>query len=580
MQFITDQQRKEKDSPTVTTEQERKAFRLAMRDGVANSSSFRLCVFGPENTGKTCLVDTLFDDIFQQQEATQGADIHICTIYATNWQKCTPEQMAENIQTQFFHGLNISAEEQVNSPSFQATFTTRKPGFFSKLKAVVFKSTSSSSSQLQDAPEVKLEEMKQAKAIKIISLNEFTAIVWDFAGQIQYLSTHTIFIRRNNVVFIVFKASCHLSDLIKVRPGDQDAASSSKPATYFQVIHYWLQSVTSVCHDAGGADHMSEFLPTAVLIATHIDEIIGDLEQAKEVVITQLAKELEGKPYAKHLAGNLPGVGLLNALRKFCIFLSNKVRDENVVTQLKEIVLQIAAPSMKEKHPLIYLKIEKELLLLRKEVITTTEFHKVAVENGFMAKEGSMEMKGALDHFHQKGVILHFPSIDSLKQLVFLSPQWLEKLIAFVIIAHHYKPTGDKDDHSCKRLKCEGVLVGSFLEHCLKMFNKLHGVIGCEISFDKAVAFLTNFGFIAEISITTEFLEESHPWSKEETRVFIVPSQLPEVKETKRSSFAKEKHVWSIYFAFVDGFIPLSVFHQMIAACINWNESRKQNIAW
>ena len=551
-----------------------------MHNGVSNSLSFRLSVFGPENSGKSCLVDTLFDDIFQKHEATQGADVHICTIYASNWQKCTQEQMAENIEIQFFHGLNVSAKEQVKSSSFQASFKTKKPGILKKFKAVLFRSSRTDSPQIDRAPEVKPEEIEQAKAIKIISRNEFTAIVWDFAGQIQYLSTHTVFVRRNNVVFIVFKASCLLSDFIKARPGDQDSASYSKPVTYFHVIHYWLQTVTSVCHDAGGADHMSEFLPTAVLIATHIDEIIGDLKRAKKEIVAQLAKELEGKPYAKHLAGNLPGVGLLEALEKFCIFLSNTDRDGNVINLLKEIVLQISAPSMKETHPLIYLKIEKELLVLGKEVITTTQFHQVAVKNGFMADKNSMEMKGALDHFHQKGVILHFPSIDSLKELVFLSPQWLEKLIAFLIVAHHYKPTGDKDDHSYRRLKHEGVLVGSFLEHSLQMFNRLHRVIGCEISFNQAVAFLSNFGFIAEISNTTEFLEESHPWGEEEKRIFIVPSQLPEGKEQKRSNFIKGKHIWTIYFTFLDGFIPLTIFHQTIAACIDWNESRKQNIVW
>ena len=219
--------------------------------------------------------------------------------------------------------------------------------------------------------------------------------------------------------------------------------------------------------------------------------------------------------------------------------------------------------------------------MLEKEVISTTEFYKVAVENGFMVKENSEEMRGTLDYFHQKGVILHFSSIDNLKKLVFLSPQWLEKLIMFLIIAHHYKTTGDKDDHSHKRLKHEGVLVGSFLDHMLQMFNQLHRAVGCEISFDQAVPFLIKFGFIAEINITTEFLEELHPWSKEEEkRIFIVPSQLPEDKGEKRLSFVDKKHVWSLQFTFPDGFISLSLFHHMIAASINWNDKRKQNIAW
>ena len=133
-------------------------------------------------------------------------------------------------------------------------------------------------------------------------------------------------------MFIVFKASCDLSDLIKPRPQDEQSTPSSK-ATHFEVIHYWFQTVTSVCQDTGGADHKCTFLPTIVLICTHIDEIPAEnVEQVKDEIIAQLAKELEGKPYAKHLAGNLPGVGLLKALKKYCIFLSNKVRDEGTIT--------------------------------------------------------------------------------------------------------------------------------------------------------------------------------------------------------------------------------------------------------
>ena len=540
-----------------------------MRDGVSTSSSFRIDIFGPENSGKTCLVSTLFDEQFASNEATEGADVQICTIYANNWQRCTAKEMADKLQLQFLHNLNTLAKEKMGSEESTAAI---KKGFASKVKAIFSKS-------LHKAPEVKLEVIRKANAVKITSKDGFTAVVWDYAGQIQYLSAHTVFIRKNNVIFIVLKASCNLSELIHPRPGDQISN-----ATHFEVIHYWLQSVTSVCQDAGGADHKSTFLPTVVPIVTHIDEIPADIvEQTKEEIIAHLARELEGKPYAKHLAGNLPGVGLRNALKKYCIFLSNKVRDESTIARLKEIVVEVSAPSMKEKHPLVYLKIEKELLLLEKEVISTTEFHKVAIENGFMAEENSEEMKGALDYFHQKGVILHFPSIDNLKKLVFLSPQWLEKLIAFLIVAHHYQPTGDKDDHSYKRLKHEGVLVGSFLYHMLQLFNsdKLHRAVGCEITFDQAVTFLIKFGFIAEISITTEFLEELHPWSKEEEkRIFIVPSQLPEDKGEKRLSFVNKKRVWSIHFAFTDGFISLTLFHQMVAACINWNGKRKQNIAW
>ena len=419
---------------------------MAMHDGEAESSTVRICVFGPENSGKSCLVETLFEEEFHHNESTKGVDIQICTIYANNWKRCTLQEMTDELQRRFLHTLNTAAE--MKSSSLKATLATNTTQATSTLQERLVAAT-----KPQKAPEVKPEVIKQAKAIKIINKDGFTAVVWDYAGQIQYLSTHSVFVRKNNVVFIVMKATSKLSGLIDPRPADKESATSSK-ATHFDVIHYWFQSVTSVCQDKGGASHKSTFLPTIILVVTHMDEIPAD-------------------------------------------------------------------------------------------------------------------------------IILHFPSITNLKDLVFLSPQWLEKLIAFLVLAHHYRSTGDKDDFSYDRLKGEGVLVGSFLKSMLQMFNTQHRDEGCEFSFDKAVTFLKKFGFIAEISIATEFLEEQHPWSKEEEEnIFIVPSQLPEDKGKKKLSFVSKKHVWCIHFVFPDGFIPLTLFHQMVAACINWNGQREQNIAW
>jgi len=43
--------------------------------------------------------------------------------------------------------------------------------------------------------------------------------------------------------------------------------------------------------------------------ATYIDKVVGDIEEAKDVIITLLVKEIEGKPYVKYLTGNLYGKG-------------------------------------------------------------------------------------------------------------------------------------------------------------------------------------------------------------------------------------------------------------------------------
>ena len=545
-----------------------------MKNGMAKSATFRLLVFGPENSGKTCLIATMFDESFQENSATQGADVHICTIYAANWHKCTAKEMAEKLELKFCKSMNIAAKKQNEpKPVMQPTST---PSSTNPSKPVAFVSVQSSS----QLPEVKIEEIKHIKAVKVTSEEEFTAVVWDCAGQEKYITTHTVFVRRNNLVFIVFKASCDLSGPIQPRPGDQQ---SSPKVTHFKVIHHWLQTVTSVCHEPGGADHISRFLPTVVLVVTHIDQIVGNVEEAKDTIITQLAKELKGKSYAKHLAGNCEGEGLMDALKKFVVFLSNKseYRDPETIARLKEIVQEASTPILKEKHPLVYIKIEKSLLSLQKEVITTTEFHEVATENGFLAEKDSPEIKGALDHFHQMGIILHFPSIDELKELVFLSPQWLEKLFAYLIIAHPYKSTGDNEDYLYDCLEENGILFGTFLNHMLQMFNKAQEVTGCNISFDQAVAFLTKFRFIAEIKTSTDFLEQSQQMLRceDNTQIFIVPSQLPEEIE-KQSSFVEKKDVWTLHFIFTDGFVPSTIFYQMVASCISWNTRNNKPISW
>ncbi|XP_065883364.1 uncharacterized protein [Dysidea avara] len=563
------------------SEQRRIAYQLALRDGKAEVSNFRLLVFGPENSGKTCLVSTLFGESFQDNPATQGADVNIGTIYTTNWCKCSAEEMAEKLHVRFWHNMNVTAIpiiEHVRVANLQSESVNQTEGI-SEDKLTTF-SEPATPTKVQ-MPEVNEEEIQEAEKIRINDEKEFTAVVWDCAGQEKYITTHTVFIRRNNLVFVVFKASCNLFGCVEARLGDQN---SSPKVTHFKVIHYWLQSVTSVRRDPGGGDHMSEFLPTVVLVATHIDEITGDVEEAKSVIITQLAKELEGKSYAKHLAGNHDEKGLLYALRKFCIFLSNKseFRNSKTISRLKEIVLLVTAPTMKEKHPLVYIRIEKKLLSLQEEVITTAKFHEIAMESGFMADADSSEMKGALNHFHQMGIVLHFPSIDSLKELVFLTPQWLEKLYAYLIIAHPYKPTGDDKDHSYSCLVQDGILLESFLIHMLEMFNKQQQVISCKISFAQAVDYLVRFGFIAKINISTDFLEESHPFleCEEEEQIYIVPTQLPEYKGDKKLSFVDDQANWTIHFVFSTGFVPLNIFHKMISTCIDWNSSRMKDIAW
>ena len=422
----------------------------------------------------------------------------------------------------------------------------------------------------------KIEEDIQAvkaKAIKTIKMKGgIDVTILDFAGQVQYHNTHGVFIRKGNVIMVVFNASEPLEKNVKVR----SSTLQGNQMTNSQNIHFWMKTVHSICHEPGDGTHKASLLPVIILVATHLDLLGDSAEEKKEQIIKTLAKELQGKPYARHLAGH--GEGLENALRKYCIFLSNKVRDPKAILQLQSAVMEVAAPILSKEHPLVYLKIEKQLLGIDKGVITIEEFHEVTQRCGYLATIKSKEFAHALQHFHNCGTVLHFASIQSLKGFVILSPHWLTKLLSYVLIAHPYKPTGNGCDLSFINLQENGILLGSFLSYMLDSFQK-SGVTGYPIKQHEAVELMRWFGFLAQISSKTKILEEKV--KKDEEEVYIVPSLLPDdITNQKKIPGKDDDNVRIIYYYFPDKFLPPMLFNQIVTMCINRNEDKREDLIW
>ena len=537
---------------------EKIALALALRDGTAKALGMKLLLFGAENVGKTCVTATLVGDPFQENSATEGADISICN--TADWKKVTKHEIHQRLQIGYLSNLAICAEQVAPEKEKQGR---------------------SNSSEKSPLPQVAAEEMAAVKAAKEKGVtkvfkmrNGIHVTILDFAGQVQYHNTHSIFVRKDNVIMIVFNASLPLSTNVKVR----SCTSQKDPMTYSQNIHFWMKTVHSICHEPGDATDKASLLPVVILVATHLDLLGVSAEETKEQIIQTLAEELKGKPYARHLAGH--GEGLLNALRKYCIFLSNKVRDPETIKRLQDVIIEVSFPILSREHPLVYLKIERELLSMQKGVITIEEFHTVVQGCGFLAAIDSKEFAYAVEYFHHNGTVLNFASIKSLKKLVILSPHWVAKLLSYLLIAHPYKNTGNGRDISFDNLKQRGILLESFLSYMLDCFNN-SGVTGYQIQQNEAVDLMRWFGFIAQISPKTKILDQEVKIVTQEKGLYIVPSLLPyDEKDQKRLPEKDDKNVRIVYYHFPDEFLPLMLFSQLVAMCINRNEEKREDLIW
>ena len=562
------------------------AYSLALKKGKAKALGIRLLLFGPEFVGKTCLAATLVGKPFQEERATEGADLHICN--AISWKEISDQEMSQCLQDKYLSDLKSSAtcKEIVKHVEISLPSPVTKPTSMPKFVKKVFKlatptkdsgtSNIPTQSQASSAALIDDSEITKAKHAPTFDGNEGIIVtLLDFAGQVIYHSTHSVFIRKENVIMVVFNASRQLSTNVKVR----SSTLRNNPMTNSESVHFWMKTIHSICHEPGDENDMATLLPAILLVATHID-LLGDLaEVVKEQIVQQLFEELKGKPYAEHLAGHHNG--LLNALRKYCIFISNKKRDTSTISQIQCAVVDLATPILSKEHPVVFLKIERRLLSIDKGVITTDEFHAISKECGFPAEIESEEFLGILENFHHRGIILYFSTIKSLKRLIVISPHWLTKLFSYLLFAHPYQVKGGNHDKDFEMLIKKGILLGSFLSYMLDLFNKSEKAVDFSIAQVEAVDLMKKFGFAAQISSNTYFLEEKYDFTRED-ELYIVPSMLPEGEGTTDKQIPNEEDLDAriVYFYFPDEFVAPVIYNHMVSMCINRNEDKKEDLMW
>ena len=229
---------------------------------------------------------------------------------------------------------------------------------------------------------------------------------------------------------ITFNALMKLTDQVVVR---KEAASPAEGHTIIQSIHYWLQIMDCMRSVKGSNEDHSPLPPTALLAGTHIDKLHPNIKKAQKIAKTMILPILEniGETTCMSFSWNKKMVSRLHfALEKYCFFISNKVCDEEI-DRLRDCTIAVA-------NSLSSLSI----------------------------LESSLEFKGVLSYFHIKRTILHFNQIESLKDLVILSPGWLAELFSYVLTAHSYI-TGNELYNAWLQLTKYGILHEN-LFHMLK----------------------------------------------------------------------------------------------------------------
>ena len=580
----------------------------------------RVVLLGCEGSGKTSLIDTLVGNSFRNTSPTEGADqMEISVTTAADWKIMSDNEKIADLEKQtlleseFFLSLKelctslelpqapqpssidpsilpsqlISSSVSTPNMPTSATSTDEPSSSTDEREAIAeppkslpripLNPRSSSGKLHKKFVYITKEEFQKLKAMKEkYNPRRRYVHLWDFAGQQIFHHMHGLFVSEDVVCLIVFNAGKSLFTVPDQRyPDDITPAKSA-----IKVICYYMEMISArVSKRSAEGDDLSEFLPTFILIGTHIDELHPDISVATKLAfqhfVPALIKELASKPFAKHIAGTKHN-RLFAEGSSSIFFISNKdkLRDPLVIGKIKRVIFK-AASITKQSRPIRLVEMERKFMLL-------THQDKMCVIDKCMAKEiaescglscTDQELVNALNYFHQKGILLHFHRVPALSNMIILSPQWLAKLLTYVLTTLKCRPVGPPLDYFIGRLQTAGLLEEELLEWSVQQFimdettrgNKMVKLIGSDVA-----DLLINFKLMANVSNTS--LAGQNP-RVPGNNLFLVPHLLPKEELVHSKAFG-----YHFFYYFPAKFIPEHLVDQLIVKCAEWNRSKQYDI--
>lgn len=485
---------------------------------------------GPEGAGKTSTAHTLIDEEFQpDQPTTIGTDIKSCKIdchHISEWKKVKILAEIQQIPKRY------NTEVKVNMSLFSSNPSLPLP-------------------PKKSIPKELFTTVKKALSNDEIFDGDIRTVLLDIGGQEIYYEIHFMFLVPEDIALLVFDASKGLHEPVISRQRlkrFQEKIATRGMQSNLKVIEDTLQSIYCHCGHPALSGSLSPCSPTVLMVGTHAENV-SKVEQLS--IMRKIRRHFDGKPFLEHLPRSDT-----DAFH----FISNKIRVKAVIDHLKSTILKGVSVIITAQCPISYLKFEQQLLEASyiKVRLTKAEVLCMGANAGLEEKD----IDAALLHYVNKGIVLYYPGIESLKDEIFISPQEVSNLLSTVITTHRCEPDTANLQCACKRYEDFALLEEALFDWFLYM-----SIPNRSSDKDVIIGLLKKFSLAAEVPTSTIFDDEGPSVTPKSGRVFFVPSLL--VYDV-RNVYKKKPGDIALLFYFPNKVLPESVFNQLLVKTISW----------
>ena len=367
---------------------------------------------------------------------------------------------------------------------------------------------------------------------------EVLLYVWDSGGQIVFLDVLPAFLTSRTLFFLVFNSSVELSKKLLAVTRCKGVITNTQEyhLSTLEILLQWMASIHSHL-GPHSEDGMMRPYPKVLLVGTHNDRLSSSEVQAN--IAQLLQSQYENKSYA-------------DLLMPFPLYFVDNTKagkgdnEDTTYKKLRECVHHFASDNLTVRTPVSWVLFRKVVQMISQENEEPVISYEEALTIADACSIPANALPSVLNFYHELGVVLYYPAIAALQQILVVDPQWLINQFAKLLSPHGF------EDQKRKRLwvlfRNKGIVVGELYNDVLS---------GTAMKPQQFLELLEHFHLAASIKT-----RDVHPYKGRE---YFIPSMIctPPVSSP---AVGPTSAVEPLHVVFATNYVPPGCFVRLLTA--------------